>query len=93
MPGPQHDLFAAYLAELSKNAERMRDTREGPQYTHHLGAAASMAAALESSDLPELQRLIAEERRYYGWSFLPGPEGTRTEAAFASFAEAVQPSR
>jgi hypothetical protein len=65
MPGPQHDLFAAYLAELSQNAERM----------------------------PQLQRLIAAERRYYGWSFLPGPEGTRTEAAFASFAEAVQPSR
>jgi hypothetical protein len=93
MPGRHHDLFAAYLTVLSQSAELVRDTGEHPEYERHLAEATRMAAALESGDLDELRRLITNERRHYGWSFLRGPAGDRTESAFTSFAEAVHPLR
>jgi hypothetical protein len=59
-------------------------------YTQHLASAALLFAAFQKGAADQLGKLVAEERRNYGISFLSGDVGQRAEAAFCSFADSLE---
>ena len=46
-----------------------------------------MFERLQRGDMESAKRLLADERRSFGWDFLRGDEGNAAEASFWSFAE------
>ena len=81
--------LATYIKVLSESADATHHAEDRPTYLLHLAAAARMFAAIHGGALDDLRRLVDEERHGYGWGFLSGDEGNRTEAAFAAFAESI----
>jgi hypothetical protein len=83
------DALADYVAVLAASAHLNTRKDDRQLYEMHLARAALMFVAAHGHDGHELLRLIEEERRGYGWSFLPGDEGDRAETAFNTFADAM----
>ncbi len=80
----------SYVEALSSAAERTQQTEDRPRYRDHLAAAAVLFHLLYQNKLAEAKKVIAQEERSYGWSFLVGAEGAVAESAFAAFARTIR---
>ena len=79
------DDLAQYINVLSTNMEKAKHTQDRSFYVGHLAAAALIFKSLQQSNFEQARQQIATEKRNFGWSFLPGEEGSAAEAAFARF--------
>jgi hypothetical protein len=52
------------------------------QYDDHLNTLAEIAIAVNHNNMLLLTKLIEQESRYYGWSYLPNDYGENVETAF-----------
>jgi hypothetical protein len=85
------DELAEYIGLLSKGLATTSNPNDRGLYTQHLAAAAMMFFYLQTKMDRSLQHdWVNDERRNYGWSFLPGSEGNAAESAFSRFARAVE---
>jgi hypothetical protein len=83
--------LAEYIDALETNASRTHRTEDRSRYQQHLASAALMFAALEKHrSIEKLKKVVASERRSYGWGYLDGPEGEAAESAFYAFEKLVQ---
>jgi hypothetical protein len=83
------DALAIYVETLAQSADRTSHAADRPEYTRHLAAAARMFLCLQQGRMTDAAKLIAEERRSYGVSFLSGEPGAAVAAAFETFAASV----
>jgi hypothetical protein len=81
--------LANYIQILAEASEQTHRAEDRPRYTAHLAAAAQMfVAAYQDSKM--LQKLLEDERRAHGWSYLADEAGARAERAFNEFATCVE---
>jgi hypothetical protein len=84
------DQLAEYIDVLGASADTTRRAEDRPLYDRHLAAAARMfVAAHRDPKGADLRRLVEDERRAFGWSFVSGDEGNRAESAFNVFADTL----
>ena len=83
--------LAEYIDVLEKSASRTHRAEDRSRYQQHLASAVLMFAALEKHrSIEKLKKVLASERRSYGWDYLDGPEGEAAESAFHALAKLVQ---
>ena len=83
--------LADYIRVLAEASEQTRRAEDRPRYAQHLAVAARMfVAACPGSEPEMLQKLVADERRAFGWSYLADEAGARAERAFDEFATFVE---
>lgn len=92
MPTDLLTALANYIQILAEASEQTRRAEDRPRYTEHLAAAARMFVAAQRGS-EALQKLVADERRAYGWSYLADETGARAERAFNEFAAIVEGRR
>ena len=78
------DDLAEYINVLSTGMKKTKNAQNRSLYLEHLAAAALIFQSLQQSNFQRAQQ-VAEEQRQFGWSFLPGEEGSAAEAAFVGF--------
>jgi hypothetical protein len=88
MSTPLQEL-AAYVEVLSASAAATQYANDRPEYTKRLAAAATIFLHLQQGRIAEAVRLVAEERRAYGWGYLSGEAGAAATTAFATFAATI----
>lgn len=79
------DDLAEYISVLSASLEKANNAQDRSAYERHLAAATSIRQSLRRSDVHHARQQVANEERDFGWSFLPGEEGSAAEAAFVRF--------
>ena len=82
--------LCVYAKVLSKSADATTRAEDRAIYTQHLAAVARMFAAAQEGQREELEKLIASERRAFGWGYLSGAEGAAAERAFHEFAKTLE---
>ena len=86
-------LLEDYRSAIAE-AQRVAPFEEPALYAMHIGELERLSVMLlAKSSASEVASLLKNERRSFGWSYLPGAHGERVESAFhalASFLE--QPS-
>jgi hypothetical protein len=79
--------LADYIRVLERSSAETRRAEDRAAYERHLAAAARMFSALQQPDgRAQLQALVEQERRAFGWSYLSDEPGRAAEAAFDAFA-------
>lgn len=74
--------FAVYR-QLLLNAKSIEtDKAFVKQYDDHLNSVDEIIAAFNNNNTTLLTKLIEQESRYYGWSYLPNDYGEKVETAF-----------
>jgi len=82
--------LATYITVLAQCADRTHRAEDRPRYEKHLAAAARMLPAIqEGARMRSLARLVADEKRGFGWSYLSDAESDAAERAFSEFAGLV----
>ena len=90
-PVQLENLLARYIEVLSTSATDTSRAEDRPRYEHHLAEAARMFSVLRlGKNLDALKRIVADERRSFGWSYLSGDSGKAAERAFDDFAKQVE---
>jgi len=87
---PLLDHLAKYVSILERSAASTRRAEDRLAYSRHLAAAARMFRAAHLGALPDLNDIVAEERRAFGQGYLSDAEGEAAEKAFAGFAATVE---
>jgi len=82
---PVVDLMQQYRDRLDAAASQCPEA-ERTLYALHRNALGELEEALARGSRPEVLRILATERRAFGWSFLSGTAGGEVEGAFASLA-------
>ena len=82
--------LAAYISVLERSAAVTNQAADRPAFQSHLAAAALMFAAIHRADVVRLKDLVADERVFYGRSYLSGDAGTEAESTFNQFARMVE---
>ena len=81
--------LSEYIAALT-NGMRAAPEHEKARFGDHLAAAALLFGGLWTGNVVETERLMAEERKSFGWDFLTGESGSVAESAFARLATFVE---
>jgi hypothetical protein len=88
------EALADYILVLDTSYSNCHQAEDRPSYTSHLAAAAVMFASYtKTKSITELKKLVAEERRAYGVSFLAHDEGKKAESAFHKFAVMIESAK
>ncbi len=84
------DRLSAYVETLNRAADATTTAKERPRYTQHLATAALIFAATHRRSLADVRRLVADERRSFGWDYLTGDVGNQAESEFDRVASLVE---
>ena len=69
--------------QLIQNAKSIENDKSFlKQYDGHLNSLGEIEIAFNTNDITLLTKLINEESRAYGWSYLPNDYGEKVETAF-----------
>jgi hypothetical protein len=83
------EALIAYIDALRAARSATRRPEERQFCLNRLAAAAEMFAFFRSGDQTALLRIVEDERRSFGWSYLSGAQGEAAERTFARFAATV----
>jgi len=83
------ELMQQYRARLEAAASQCPEA-ERSLYALHRKALGELEEALTQGARPEILRILATERRAFGWSFLSGNGGDATESAFSRLASELE---
>lgn len=84
------DALALYISVLRHSATVTREAQDRLAYSDHLAKAALLFEAIHKGDSSHVSRLLEEEGKYFGRSFLAGEEGKEAETAFSRFADEIR---
>ncbi len=84
------DRLSDYVEVLGQAASETVTAQDRPRYSEHLAAAAVMFAAVHRRSLADLQLVVSGERRSFGWGYLSGDCGGKSESAFHRLATLVE---
>ena len=82
--------LATYVAVLADALRTTRRAEDRSRYRDHLATAALVFERLQQGDVVSAKRLIAEERRSFGWDYLDCDTGATVESAFSRFADFIE---
>jgi hypothetical protein len=86
------NLLQDYRARLEAGAMHALAS-ERQLYALHVKAADDLGQALAQGSFNDILRIVASERRAFGWSFLSGSHGAAAESAFTSLATELEDHR
>jgi hypothetical protein len=74
--------FAVYRHSIQNAKSIETDKSFIKQYDDHLNSLSEIETAFNNRNTVLLTKLIEQESRYYGWSYLPNDYGEKVETAF-----------
>ncbi len=82
--------FTVYhqLIQNAKSIETDKSLRK--QYDDHLNSLNEIEAAFNNKETALLTKLIEQESRFYGWSYLPNDYGKKVETSFWEFVASLR---
>ena len=84
------DRLTGYTFALRDALERTNESKERPQITRHLAAAAEMYALLHMHQTAAaIDHIVRKESRSHGLAFLSGEEGKNVAIKWGEFADAT----
>jgi hypothetical protein len=84
------DALVLYISVLRHSATITRQAQDRSAYSDHLAKAALLFEAIHKQDGADISRLLEDEGKSFGRSFLSGEEGKTAEMAFSRFADEIQ---
>jgi hypothetical protein len=84
------DKLTRYTFALKDALERTNESKERPQITRHLAAAAEMYALLHMHQTTDaIDHIVKKESRSHGLSFLSGAAGKNVATKWVEFTDAT----